>query len=66
MTSRNRTITRGMREKLAITGLVIMLAMNVTGAGACGLLFIFLFTDRLAARARALARERDEKARRLA
>jgi signal transduction histidine kinase len=35
-------------------------------AGACGLLFIFLFTDRLAARARALARERDEKARRLA
>ncbi len=35
-------------------------------AGACGILFIFLFTDRLAARARALARERDEKARRLA
>ena len=35
-------------------------------AGACGLLLIFLFTDRLAARARALARERDENARRLA
>ncbi len=35
-------------------------------AGACGLLVIFLFTDRLAARARALARERDENARRIA
>jgi len=35
-------------------------------AGACGLLLIFLFTDRLVARARALARERDENARRLA
>ena len=35
-------------------------------AGACGLLLIFLFTDRLAARARALARERDDNARRIA
>ena len=45
----------------AHTGLVLA-AM----AGACGLLFVFLFTDRLVARNRALARERDEKARRLA
>ena len=35
-------------------------------AGACGVMFVFLFTNRLAERNRALARERDEKTRRLA
>lgn len=34
-------------------------------AGACGVLFVFLFTNRLVTRNRALARERDEKARQL-